>query len=144
MSSIRAIAAAELPALCSLLRSADLPTSDITDAPTISFWAGVHGGGIAGVVGLEHVGKSVLLRSLVVLPSHRGRRIGRELVAHAEAEARREGFREISLLTTSAQEFFQAIGYRVCERSNLTEDIRQTAQFRSLCPASAVCMTKSL
>lgn len=144
MSPIRSIQVTELPAVCGLLRSAELPTDDINEPTTMKFWARDDGSAIAGIVGLEYVGKSVLLRSLVVLPSYRDRRIGRELVAHAEAEARREGFHDVSLLTTSAQGFFQALGYRVVERSEVNDDLRQTAQFRSLCPASAVCMTKSL
>lgn len=144
MSSIRSIEATELPAASRLLRAADLPTSDITAASAISFWAKDHGGELAGIVGLEHVGKCVLLRSLVVHPSQRDRGLGRELVAHAEQEARREGFLELSLLTTSAEGFFRAMGYRIVERGDVTPDIRQAAQFRSLCPASAVCMSKSL
>ena len=48
------------------------------------------------------------------------------------------------LLTETAEKFFRAIGYEVIDRRHVPEEIKQSAEFRSLCPASAVCMTKLL
>jgi amino-acid N-acetyltransferase len=48
------------------------------------------------------------------------------------------------LLTETAEKFFRAIGYEVIDRRHVPEEIKQSAEFRSLCPASAVCMSKLL
>jgi amino-acid N-acetyltransferase len=48
------------------------------------------------------------------------------------------------LLTETAEGFFRAIGYEIIDRSHVPEKINQSAEFRLLCPASAVCMRKSL
>jgi amino-acid N-acetyltransferase len=61
-----------------------------------------------------------------------------------EREAGALGIRQLVLLTESAQPFFTALGYMVIDRGHVPEALRQTAEFRSLCPVSAVCMTKSL
>jgi hypothetical protein len=37
-----------------------------------------------------------------------------------------------------------AWGIRVTERQTVPESVRANAEFRSLCPASAVCMAKNL
>ena len=144
VSGIRPIRATELPAVCAVLRSADLPTDDIDGASPLQFWVTEANGGIAGVIGLERTGESALLRSLAVVPAQRHRRLGRELVAHVEVEARAAGFTELALLTLTAQGYFEALGYATVERARVPADVQQTAQFRSLCPASAVCMIKSL
>lgn len=144
VSPIRPIQQAELSAVRAVLRSVDLPAGDISDSAPMQFWVREEAGTIAGVVGLERTGKSVLLRSLAILPNHRDRKFGREFVAHAENEARRQGFRYLSLLTTSAEGFFRGLGYTVIDRAEVPADIQQTRQFTSLCPASAICMTKAL
>lgn len=144
MSRIRPVRASELPAVQAVLRSVDLPVDDIDGSSSVRFWVAEEEGAIAGVVGLERAGNSALLRSLAVTPARRCRHLGRELVAHVEAEARHAGFRQLTLLTMSAEGFFQLLGYTAIERTTVAIDIRQTAQFRSLCPASAVCMTKTL
>jgi amino-acid N-acetyltransferase len=52
--------------------------------------------------------------------------------------------KELVLLTQSAALFFQRQGYRVVERSGVPRAVQMSEEFRSLCPASATCMTKSL
>jgi amino-acid N-acetyltransferase len=48
------------------------------------------------------------------------------------------------LLTETAETFFRRLGYEAIDRHYVSEDLKQSAEFRALCPASAVCMTKSL
>jgi amino-acid N-acetyltransferase len=55
-----------------------------------------------------------------------------------------KGVEQLVLLTEAAEQFFHAIGYEAIDRSSVPEAIKQSAEFRSLCPASAVCMTKYL
>jgi len=142
--AIRGITPAEIPKLCELLRSASLPVDDISDLPQLRFWAAEQRGEIVGVVGLECIGQSAMLRSLAVVPAFRSQGLGRHLVEHVERHARDAGYRLLALLTTSAERFFHGLGYSSINRASVPEDVKQTAQFRSLCPSSAVCMTKSL
>jgi amino-acid N-acetyltransferase len=51
---------------------------------------------------------------------------------------------QLVLLTQTAQSFFERLGYGVIDRALSPEAVRTSAEFRSLCPASAVCMTKTL
>ncbi len=101
-------------------------------------------GSILGVIGLERFGGAALLRSLAVAPEHRKRGIGRELVAHLELEAKSEGIKQLVLLTETAEAFFRGLGYAVTDRSLVSDAVKQSVEFRSLCPVSAICMSKSL
>jgi amino-acid N-acetyltransferase len=93
---------------------------------------------------MERYGESALLRSLVVGPSHRRGGFGHQLVTRLEREAQVAGVEQLVLLTETAEEFFRAIGYATIDRRYVPEKIQQSAEFRSLCPASAVCMRKLL
>jgi amino-acid N-acetyltransferase len=46
------------------------------------------------------------------------------------------------LLTETAGSFFKERGYTVTRRTHVPDAIRQSAELLSLCPDSAVCMTK--
>jgi len=48
------------------------------------------------------------------------------------------------LLTETAQQFFECQGYRRAERREVPQNVQASEEFRSLCPASAVCMAKIL
>jgi amino-acid N-acetyltransferase len=85
-----------------------------------------------------------LLRSVVVAPGHQRRGLGRDLVSHVERDARDQGIEQLVLLTETAQALFERLGYEVIDRAAAPEALQQSAEFRSLCPASAVCMSKRL
>jgi len=93
---------------------------------------------------MERFGARALLRSLAVAPSYQQRGMGRRLVARLEREAQADDVEQLVLLTETAEKFFRAIGYEVIDRRHVPEDIKQSAEFRSLCPASAICMSKLL
>ncbi len=57
---------------------------------------------------------------------------------------RAEGLKTMVLLTQAAEGFFGKRGYVLTPREQVPEPIRQTAEFRSLCPATAACMSKAL
>lgn len=128
-----------------LLQRAQLPTEDLTRAPDLALWVLEIDAQIAGAVALEGSRPAArLLRSLVVAPGHRQRGLGQALVARVEREARGAGTEQLVLLTETAQAFFQRLGYQVIERAAVPERLRQSAEFRTLCPASAVCLAKRL
>jgi len=89
-------------------------------------------------------GSEALLRSLAVAPECRRRGIGHQLVARLEHDAYAGGIQRLILLTETAQAFFRALDYQVIDRQAVGDAVKQSAEFRSLCPASAVCMSKTL
>jgi amino-acid N-acetyltransferase len=143
--AIRRGQSSDLAAVAALLREARLPTDDLSSAPCLSLWVLEIEGELAGAVALEGIEpRSRLLRSLVIVPTHQHRGLGRDLVAQVEREARAEGIEQLVLLTETAQSLFDRLGYEVIERTAVPESLRQSAEFHSLCPASAVCMAKRL
>lgn len=141
---VRAATAADAAAITGLLLGAGLPVADFERAPGLRFWVAEDGDAIAGAIGLERYGTAGLLRSLVVAPPHRQRGQGAALVATLEREARTDGVERLVLLTETAEAWFAQLGYALIERAHVPDEIRQSAEFSSLCPASAVCMTKPL
>ena len=85
-----------------------------------------------------------LLRSLLVAAPCRGAGLGRRLVAALEASASERKVRELWLLTIDAEHFFARLAYNATARAAAPAAIQASAEFASLCPASAVLMRKSL
>jgi len=141
---IRASDAADFRQVLALLTGAGLPTEDLDTAPELRFWVAEDEGKIVGAVGLERTGTAGLLRSLVVAPGYRAKGLGRELVATLERNAEADGVEILVLLTQTAKSFFGGLGYRLVDRAYVPDEIKQSAEFRSLCPASARCLTKSI
>jgi amino-acid N-acetyltransferase len=132
------------PAIKALLAESSLPTSDLAPGGLAHFLVCREAGRVVGVVGLEAAGDAALLRSLVVAPERRGSGIGRGLVRRAEAHARGLGVHALYLLTTTAERFFGARGYRPADRDSVPDAVRATAEFSTLCPSTAACMIKRL
>lgn len=130
-------------AVNALLDACGLPSEDV--APLLPrFIVARDGGRIVGTIGLEAFGRIGLLRSLAVSPDQRGRGLGRELTGRLIEQARAAGIERLYLLTTSAADFFAAAGFAIVERASAPAIITSSRQFQSLCPASAVCMTREL
>ena len=85
-----------------------------------------------------------MLRSLVVPEGLRGRGIGAAMLVALEDFAKNQGAERFHLLTDSAAAFFVAQGYQARDRALAPMSISQTAQFKSLCPASATYLSKRL
>jgi amino-acid N-acetyltransferase len=135
---------ADVPAVLSLLEAAGLPTADLTEARGLQMWIAEAADSLLGVIALEPFGAQALLRSLAVEPGYRKRGVGQKLVARLEYEAEAEGIQQLVLLTETAVSFFFRLGYAVTDRRDVREEVKQSAEFRSLCPVSAMCMTKAL
>jgi amino-acid N-acetyltransferase len=140
--AIEAARPADLANIRWLLEFEGLPSADITEQSLESFLVYRDAIGIAGVVGLEPFGEVGLLRSLVVADGHLRRGVGKRLVAAAEALAGKLDIRAIFLLTTTAESYFQALGFRPIKRDSEPPAIKRCSQFQSLCPSSAVLMVK--
>ena len=128
-----------------LLKDCGLPTDDLSSVSLANFEQAVDAQGrIVGLAGFDRAVGDALLRSLAVAPDWRGRGIGEALVARREAAARLAGVSCFYLLTTSAADYFRRLGYVDVPRADVPASIGAHAQFRSLCPASAVCLEKRL
>ena len=139
---MRESTAVDLPAIRSLLTEAGLPTADLDSSPGLHLWVAEDGGALVGVIGLEQFRSAGLLRSLVVAPHHRKRGLARRLVDTVEGQAKAADLKQLALLTETADRFFETLGYRLVDRQSVPEVVRQSAEFRTLCPLSARCMAK--
>jgi amino-acid N-acetyltransferase len=142
--AIRLGQSADLAAVTALLKGAGLPTDDLASAPDLHLWVLEAEGDVVGVIGIERFGASALLRSLAIAPNYRRRGLGKHLVEQLERDVQLKGVEQLILLTETAESFFRRIGYEVIDRLYVPEEVKQSSEFRSLCPASAVCMTKSV
>jgi amino-acid N-acetyltransferase len=133
-----------MPAVLALLQAARLPTADLTSVQDLKIWVLDASDSLQGVIALERFGTDALLRSLAIASEFRKRGFGRELVAQLEQDAYTDGVEQLVLLTETAEPFFRSLGYEVIDRRYVSEALKQSAEFRSLCPASAVCMSKAI
>ncbi|MCQ6256958.1 arsenic resistance N-acetyltransferase ArsN2 [Pseudomonas sp. Q11] len=133
----------ELEPLRRALILARLPVDDLNQ-PGRRFFGFSQQDAQAAFGGVEGEGADRLLRSLVVLDGLRGRGIGAAMLVALEDFAKSEGVERLHLLTDSAAAFFVAQGYQASDRSLAPMSISETAQFKSLCPASATYLSKGL
>jgi len=133
----------DLPGVAQLLASHDLPTADL-NCQVQHFLIVKDQGAVIAVAGVEIHGADALLRSLCVQSAYRSLGVASRACDLLEAYARNLGARQFYLLTNTAEEFFRRRGFATCSREATPPAIRETAEFRSLCPASATCMTRSL
>jgi amino-acid N-acetyltransferase len=131
-------------AIVALLKQCGLPADDLSAAQTGDFVVAEEAGRIVGTAALQRFGDDGLLRSLAVAEPWRGRGLGAALVEAIEQRARSSRLHMLWLLTTTAAGYFAARGWRPASREAAPAPMRAASQFAAVCPASAVCMTRSL
>ncbi|GEO82555.1 hypothetical protein ROR02_26860 [Pararhodospirillum oryzae] len=132
------------PALRAALESESLPVDDLGDEGRVFFVFHDDQGALMGFGGLEQHGALALMRSVVVVPERRGQGLGTALLSALLDHARALGCRDAYLLTTTAVALGRRCGFRFLPRDEAPGVIRASRQMASLCPASAVLMTRSL
>ncbi len=147
--TLRAATPADIAAIERLLTAADLPTAGIADLlatrPADFVVAeDPRSGDVVAVAGLELCCENALLRSVAVRADWQRHGLGRELVRRLVCEAESRGLRALYLLTMTAEHYFPRFGFARVERDAVPEEIRETLEFRSACPATAVAMERSL
>ncbi len=133
----------DLEAVIDHLRGVSLPTEGVAEWFD-GFVIAEDGAAIVGAAGLEWYGPHVLLRSVVVVPAWRGRGVGHELVREVLEVATRMGAHAAFLLTTSAEDYFAAIGFTRIERDAVPIAVRASVEFERACPESASVMMRRL
>lgn len=141
MTTLRPIAA-DAPEVVAALEAAGLPTEDLTDSGR-TFFALEDAGEPVAYGGSELYGDNVLLRSVVVLPGHRGKGHGRAVTEAVLADAASAGANRAFLLTTTAEDFFRHDGFTPLERRDAPPAILATRQAATIC-STATLLTRPL
>jgi len=138
---VRPAAPTDLEAVERLLTASGLPLDGVREAlPT--FVVAEAGDDLVGVAGLEVCCDNALLRSVAVAPTWRSHGLGRALVTRVISDAEARGIHALYLLTTTAERYFPSFGFREISRDAVPADVRDTAEFREACPASATVMCR--
>ncbi len=122
-----------------LLKENDLPFEDVSSKIKY-FFIGYIKSEIIGIGGLEIYGQYGLLRSLVVIDRFRGRGCGKMLTLKLIEYAKEIKLKEVYLLTITAKEYFEKFGFREINRDQVPTEIKNSTEFKYLCPSTAICM----
>ena len=141
--AIRWAANEDIEEIEGLLKEASLPVAGVREHLQYFLIARIDGA-IVGAVGLELYEKDGLLRSLVVRKSARSQGIGDSLYRRLLDEARHSGVQRLILLTTTAESYFAARGFRRIDRNTIKGGLTRSAEFTGVCPDSAVCLELTL
>jgi amino-acid N-acetyltransferase len=126
-----------------LLQSHKLPTEDLPAMLTY-FYTVMDECRVIGVIGMERYGRYGLLRSMVVHPDYRNRRIAETLVIMLEEQAFSCGIMAMYLLTETADKYFSRKGYHIITRDEVPGEVKRSSEFSHVCPVSAIVMKKFL
>jgi N-acetylglutamate synthase-like GNAT family acetyltransferase len=133
----------DLPQIRALLDRVHLPLAGVDEhLPTLL--VAKEGERIVGTAALELYADGVLLRSVAVAPDRQGKTLGHQLTAAALRLATTCGAATVFLLTTTAERFFPQFGFEPIDREQVPASVRESVEFRSACPASAIVMRKRL
>jgi amino-acid N-acetyltransferase len=126
----------------SLLKQNQLPVDDLDEEKLLFafFFQDVF----AGCGGLEIFGENALIRSVALREDLRGKGMGALIYEQLEQIAKDKGCQKLFLLTTTAESFFQHAGFLKADRDLAPIDIRNTQEFSTICPSSAIFMKKEI
>jgi amino-acid N-acetyltransferase len=144
MNRIENIDLQEMEVLNLLLQSARLPEVDTSNLLGQYFKISDPQGNITAAIGLEQYGEYGLLRSLVVGESYRNRGLAGMLVRKVIEHSTVLGLKKLILLTTTADVYFEKHQFERIQRDDVPEEIKQSTEFSSICPVSAIVMQKKL
>jgi amino-acid N-acetyltransferase len=127
----------------SLLKASGLPADDL-DFERDLLVGYYEGDALVGTGGLEVYGPYALLRSLSVKMGIRGKAVGTTLTEFLLEEAKKKRLKGIYLLTETAHGFFLKKGFKDVARDDVPVEVKNSAEFSKLCPASAAVMCLEL
>jgi amino-acid N-acetyltransferase len=133
----------DLPVILALLERCGLPTAGFAERLPTALVARADGD-VVGSAALELYGAAALLRSVAVDEAFRGQGLGVRLTQAALDLARQRGVTHVYLLTTTAGEFFPRFGFQPVAREDVPEAVKQSVEFTSACPVSALAMARRL
>ena len=99
-------------------------------------------GQVIGWGGFEDYQAIALVRSILISSKFRGQGLGKPLVEALEKEIVERGAKELYLLTTDAQGFFDKVGYSAIDRKDAPIEIQETPEFKEICSSTAIVIRK--
>jgi amino-acid N-acetyltransferase len=133
----------DLPAIHALLEQVHLPLAGV-DEHVATMLVARESERIVGSAALELYADGALLRSVAVEPQRQGTTLGHQLTEAALRLAASRAVPTVFLLTTTAERFFPKFGFEAITREEVPPSVRESVEFRTACPASAVVMRKQL
>ena len=129
----------DMPMVVALLEQTRLPVDGLREH-IITTLVARRDGRIVGSAALERYVDGVLLRSVAVAPELRHHGVGNQLTSAALRLATTLRAPAVYLLTTTAAHYFPRFGFEPIDRDDVPAGVRQSVEFTSACPASAVVM----
>lgn len=133
----------ELAVVTRFLTENNLPVSDLME-DNITLYLAFESQDLVATIGLEKYGSTGLLRSLAVKETFRNQQLADKMIKGLLKVCESENIREIYLLTTTAEKYFIRKGFLPVEREVVPAVIKQTREFRDICPSSAVIMFREV
>jgi N-acetylglutamate synthase-like GNAT family acetyltransferase len=153
---LRAARVTDWLAIESLLADAELPLEGARERLCEFVVATGATGALLGCVALERYPAApantadgaarawVVMRSVAVVSEALCLGLRASLVESLLAAARAEELADVTLLTTTAADYFPRFGFRQIAREAAPLAVRESIEFREACPESAVVMTLAL
>lgn len=143
MNTIQLLHRSEITSIKKLLHSVGLPDSDLENAP-VHFVGIRENNEIIASGALEIYGKNAVLRSVAVKKDFQKSGFGKQIVGFLEQKAGEQEIEKLFLLTTTAESFFKKLKYHTIQRDLCPDVIKTSEQFKSVCPYTAICLSKNL
>lgn len=139
-ASLRPAVASDRPAIESMLTAASLPTDGLRTEDAI---VALNDNTVVGVVALERIGRSSMLRSLAVADGHGRQGHGKRLIIAALEVARWSGGSEVYLYTEDAQKLFATFGFEAVSGSLIKDACAESPLVAGQCCTTATAMRLS-
>jgi len=81
---------------------------------------------------------------MAVASGHRSKGIAMALINELMAYAKGKRVSDMFLITNTAEQYFQRVGFKKIPREEVKEVVLQSKEFNGLCPASSAIMMKEL
>lgn len=133
----------DLGAVLTLLESNYLPTAGVKEHLK-HFVLAFESDHLIGCAGLEVHDSTGLLRSLAVDEAYRCQGLGVRLTERILDLAEHKKLISVSLLTTTAQDYFPKFGFVGVSREVLPASLKSSEELSGACPDSAVAMMLKL
>lgn len=132
-----------LTTVTEFLTTYNLPVSDLTE-DNIQLFLAYDEEELIATIGLEKHENTGLLRSLAVKENYRNLGVADKMMKGFFAVCKSQEISDVYLLTTTAENYFMKKGFLQVDRKSVPSAIRQSREFRSICPASAVAMHRKV
>lgn len=135
---------ADLSVILNLLIQVDLPLEGVKEhvSDFLLLYESENDETPIGCAGLEIYGKAALLRSMAVAPEHQNKGHGRKLTDAIISYAKGREIETLYLLTETAEDFFQRIGFNIVEREQVPDKVKESIEFTKLCVTAPSMMMR--